>query len=264
VKKELARWSRVVRPRHQGGLSRAEFTDHSEKKTNEPHRRPGRAYRIWPSTASSTPYGHVSGRSERDPKRYLWRARLRRSLSRPRTSWSTIWTATRSSAGTGVVRERFIHGEIFQAAPGCERGRAQSFPSVVPSASRRSRCGPLFPHAAFVGEGLPNSKSAMPREAPTCSSRRPIWAGAGKRWRLPGALMRGMLCDVGESVHAPSDAASTSKRARNAAPGDHDRGPRGKITYLDDQESSRFRPEPGLQARLADVRAKRLPASTAA
>jgi len=95
--------------------------------------------------------------------------------------------------------------------------------------------------AAFVGEGLPNSKSAMPRSTDLLVKT----PNLGRRWqdarRSPAALMRGhgsvtvgesLPRAVGRSIYLETSARMQLQRSRSRA--------RGQDTYLDDQEVRAF------------------------
>src|SRR5258706_15783729 len=115
------------------------------------------AYRILAEHGVIDAYGHVSVRSERDPKRYL----LARSLAPELVTPEDIMEYDLDSnpidpRGRESVRERFIHGEIFKARPDVNAVVHNHSPSVVPFSVTTIPMRPLFHMAAFVGEGLPN------------------------------------------------------------------------------------------------------------
>ncbi len=123
------------------------------------------AYRILAEHGVIDAYGHVSVRSERDPQRYLLSRSLAPELVMPEDIMEYDLDSNPIDArGRESVRERFIHGEIFRARPDVNAVVHNHSPSVVPFSVTTVAMRPLRP-----------SKSAMPRRAPICWSRRPIW-----------------------------------------------------------------------------------------
>src|SRR5947209_9337669 len=115
------------------------------------------AYRILAEHGVIDAYGHVSVRSDRDPRRYL----LARSLAPEMVMPEDIMEYDLDSSpidprGRESVRERFIHGEIFKARPDVNAVVHNHSPSVVPFSVTTVAMRPLFHMAAFVGEGLQN------------------------------------------------------------------------------------------------------------
>src|SRR6266550_1420330 len=114
------------------------------------------AYRILAEHGVIDAYGHVSVRSDRDPKRYL----LARSLAPELVIPEDIMEYDLDSnpidpRGRESVRERFIHGEIFKARPDVNAVVHNHSPSVVPFGVTTVPLRPLFNTAAFIGEGVP-------------------------------------------------------------------------------------------------------------
>ncbi len=134
------------------------------------------AYRILAEHGVIDAYGHVSVRSERDPKRYFLSRSLAPELVMPEDIMEYDLDSNPIDVrGRESVRERFIHGEIFKARPDVNAVVHNHSPSVVPFSVTTVAMRPVFHMAAFVEREFRTSKSAMPRRAPICWSRRLIW-----------------------------------------------------------------------------------------
>ena len=199
------------------------------------------AYRILAEHGVIDAYGHVSVRSERDPKRYL----LARSLAPESVTPEDIMEYDLDSnpidpRGRESVRERFIHGEIFKARPDVNAVVHNHSPSVVPFSVTTVAMRPLFHMAAFVGEGLPNFE-IRDAERGTDLLVKTAYLGQALAKTLggsPAALMRGHgSVTVGESLpRAVGRSIYLETSARMQLQAITIAGPGGKITYLDDQE----------------------------
>ena len=90
-------------------------------------------------------YGHVSVRSERDPKRY----RLGRSIA-PETMREQdiieydLDSNPLDARGRESVRERFIHGEVYKARPEVMAVVHNHSPSVIPFSCTDTSLRPIF------------------------------------------------------------------------------------------------------------------------
>ena len=102
-------------------------------------------------------YGHVSARSETDPKRYFMSRAIAPELineedlieydldSRP--------VHDKSPAG---YNERYIHGEIYKLRPDVMSIVHNHSHSVVPFSCTPCKLRPIFHMSAFIGLGIPN------------------------------------------------------------------------------------------------------------
>jgi len=199
------------------------------------------AYRILAEHGVIDAYGHVSVRSERDPKRYL----LARSLAPESVTPEDIMEYDLDSnpidpRGRESVRERFIHGEIFKARPDVNAVVHNHSPSVVPFSVTTVAMRPLFHMAAFVGEGLPNFEIRDAERGSDLLVKTPYLGQALAKTLggSPAALMRGHgSVTVGESLpRAVGRSIYLETSARMQLQAITIAGPGGKITYLDDQE----------------------------
>src|SRR5258706_8737642 len=201
------------------------------------------AYRILAEHGVIDAYGHVSVRSERDPKRYL----LARSLAPELVTPEDIMEYDLDSnpvdpRGRESVRERFIHGEIFKARPDVNAVVHNHSPSVVAFSVTTVAMRPLFHMAAFVGEGLPNFEIRDAERGTDLLVKTPYLGQALAKTLggSPAALMRGHgSVTVGESLpRAVGRSIYLETSARMQLQAITIAGPGGKITYLDDQEVS--------------------------
>ncbi len=114
------------------------------------------SYRILAEHGVIDGYGHVSVRSERDPKRYY----LSRSLAPELVTENDILEFDLDSnpvtAGNQpLYLERFIHGEIYKSRPEVNAVVHNHSPSVIPFGVTSVPLKPIFHMAAFIGVGIP-------------------------------------------------------------------------------------------------------------
>jgi HCOMODA/2-hydroxy-3-carboxy-muconic semialdehyde decarboxylase len=186
-------------------------------------------------------YGHVSVRSQKDPKRYL----LSRSIAPELVTRGDILEYDLDSnpidaRGRESVRERFIHGEIYKARPDVNAVVHNHSPSVVPFSVTAISMRPLFHMAAFVGEGVPNFEIRDAQKGSDLLVKTPYLGEALARslGKSPAALMRGHgSVTVGESLpRAVGRSIYLELSARMQLQAISIAGPGGKIVYLDDSE----------------------------
>src|SRR5437899_9358844 len=186
-------------------------------------------------------YGHVSVRSESDPKRYL----LSRSIAPELVSHEDILEYDLDSnpidpRGRESVRERFIHGEIFKARPDVNAVVHNHSPSVVPFSVTTVAMRPLFHMAAFIGESVPNFEIRDVAKGTDLLVKTPYLGQALAKTlgKSPAALMRGHgSVTVGESLpRAVGRSIYLELSARMQLQAITLAGAGGKITYLDEQE----------------------------
>src|SRR3981189_3184477 len=182
------------------------------------------AYRILAEHGVIDAYGHVSVRSDRDPRRYL----LARSLAPELVTPEDIMEYDLDSnpidpRGRESVRERFIHGEIFKARPDVNAVVNNHSPSVGPFSVTTVPMRPRFHTAAFVGEGVPNFEI---RDSEKCTDLlvKTPYLGQALAKTLggsPAALMRGHgSVTAGESPPPPVGRSSYSEmKAGKQLPG---------------------------------------------
>jgi HCOMODA/2-hydroxy-3-carboxy-muconic semialdehyde decarboxylase len=199
------------------------------------------AYRVLAAHGIIDAYGHVSLRSESDPRKYL----LARSLAPEVVEPSDILTYDLDSNpldanGRASVLERFIHGEIYKARPDVMSVVHNHSPTVVPFSVTGVAMRPLFHMAAFVGEGVPLFEIRnFARDTDLLVSNPMLGAGlASVLGAAPAALMRGhgavvvgenVARSVGRSVYLELSARMQLQALALA-------GPSGAITYLDEGE----------------------------
>jgi ribulose-5-phosphate 4-epimerase/fuculose-1-phosphate aldolase len=186
-------------------------------------------------------YGHVSVRSDRDPKRYL----LARSIAPELVTPEDILEYDLDSnpidpGGKESVRERFIHGEIYKARPDVKAVVHNHSPSVVPFSVTKTAMRPIFHMAAFVGEGVPNFEIRNAKKGTDLLVKTPYLGQALAKTlgKSPAALMRGHgSVTVGETLpRAVGRSVYLEMSARMQLQAITIAGPRGKIVYLDDSE----------------------------
>ena len=186
-------------------------------------------------------YGHVSVRSENDPKRYF----LARSIAPELATQQDILEYDLDSnpfdpRGMESVRERFIHGEIYKARPDVNAVVHNHSPSVVPFSVTTIPMRPLFHMAAFVGAGVPNFEIRDAAKGTDLLVKTPYLGQALAKTlgKSPAALMRGHgSVTVGESLpRAVGRSIYLELSARMQLQAIAIAGPGGKIVYLDDSE----------------------------
>ena len=199
------------------------------------------AYRILAEHGVIDAYGHVSVRSDRDPKRYFLSRSLAPELVMPEDIMEYDLDSNPIDVrGRESVRERFIHGEIFKARPDVNAVVHNHSPSVVPFSVTTVAMRPVFHMAAFVGEGVPNFEIRDAEKGTDLLVKTPYLGHALARTlgRSPAALMRGhgsvtvgetLPRAVGRSIYLEMSARMQLQAIAIAGTG-------GKITYLDEQE----------------------------
>jgi ribulose-5-phosphate 4-epimerase/fuculose-1-phosphate aldolase len=199
------------------------------------------AYRILAEHGVIDAYGHVSVRSERDPKRYFLARSLAPELVTPDDIIEYDLDSNPVDArGRESVRERFIHGEILKARPEINAVVHNHSPSVVPFSVTRTMLRPLFHMAAFVGDGVPNFEIRDAAKGTDLLVKTPYLGKALAKTlgKSPAALMRGHgSVTVGEDLpRAVGRSIYLEISARMQLEAMIIAGPRGKITYLDKKE----------------------------
>ena len=199
------------------------------------------AYRILAEHGVIDAYGHVSVRSDRDPKRYF----LSRSLAPEAVTPEDIMEYDLDSdpvdpRGRESVRERFIHGEIYKARPEVNAVVHNHSPSVVPFSVTSVPMRPIFHMAAFVGEGVPNFEIRDVEKGTDLLVKTPYLGQALARTlgKSPAALMRGHgSVVIGESLpRAVGRSIYLELSARMQLQAMTIAGPSGKLICLDEQE----------------------------
>jgi ribulose-5-phosphate 4-epimerase/fuculose-1-phosphate aldolase len=199
------------------------------------------AYRILAEHGVIDAYGHVSVRSERDPKRYFLARSLAPELVTPDDIIEYDLESNPVDArGRESVRERYIHGEILKARPEINAVVHNHSPSVVPFSVTRTMLRPLFHMAAFVGDGVPNFEIRDAAKGTDLLVKTPYLGKALAKTlgKSPAALMRGHgSVTVGEDLpRAVGRSIYLEMSARMQLEAMIIAGPRGKITYLDKKE----------------------------
>jgi HCOMODA/2-hydroxy-3-carboxy-muconic semialdehyde decarboxylase len=199
------------------------------------------AYRILAEHGVIDAYGHVSVRSDRDPRRYLLARSIAPELVMPEDIMEyDLDSNPVDPRGRESVRERFIHGEIFKARPDVNAVVHNHSPSVVPFSVTAVAMRPLFHMAAFVGEGLPNFEIRDAERGTDLLVKTPYLGQALAKalGGCPAALMRGHgSVTVGESLpRAVGRSIYLEMSARMQLQAITIAGPGGKINYLDAQE----------------------------
>jgi ribulose-5-phosphate 4-epimerase/fuculose-1-phosphate aldolase len=200
------------------------------------------AYRVLAEYGVIDGYGHVSVRSERDPKRYL----LARSLAPELVTPDDIMEYDLDSnpidlRGRQMYRERFIHGEIYKVRPEVMAVVHNHSPSVIPfGVVSNARLQPIYHMAAFVGEGVPVWEIRKVRKGTNLLVEDPKLGKslASTLAKKPAALMRGHgAVVVGENLpRAVGRSIYLEMNARLQAQAMQLAGGRGKITFLDAAE----------------------------
>jgi ribulose-5-phosphate 4-epimerase/fuculose-1-phosphate aldolase len=199
------------------------------------------AYRILARHGVIDAYGHVSVRSERDPKRYLLARSIAPELVREEDIIEyDLDSKALDAAGRESVRERFIHGEAYKARPEVNAVVHNHSPTVVPFSVTGVRMKALFHMAAFVGDGLPIFEIRKAQKGTDLLVKTPYLGQAlaktlgGK----PAALMRGhgavvvgenLPRAVGRSVYLEMSARMQLEAMTLA-------GRKGKIVFMDKAE----------------------------
>lgn len=199
------------------------------------------SYRILAEHEVIDGYGHVSVRSDSDPRRYF----LSRSLAPELvTEKDIVEFDLDSNPQNGDTRalylERFIHGEIYKLRPDVNAVVHNHSPSVIPFSVTTAPLKPIFHMAAFVGLGIPNFEIRKTEKGSDLLVRTPKLGKALARTLAakPAALMRGhgsvvvgedLQRAVGRSIYLEMSARLQMQAMAIA-------GPRGKITWFDAAE----------------------------
>ncbi|HWJ00299.1 MAG TPA: class II aldolase/adducin family protein [Burkholderiales bacterium] len=184
-------------------------------------------------------FGHVSVRSDADPRRYvLTRLLAPEMVTRDDLIEYDLDSRPVHDDDRKPCLERFIHGEIYKARPDVLAVVHSHAPSVIPFAASSVRLRPIYHMGAFLGRGAPVFDIRKRFGATDLLVRNPDHGrdlasilGAGAV-----ALMRGHgFATVGESLPvAVCRAIYTELNARLQAEAI---GLGGEITYLDGEES---------------------------
>ncbi|HEX9464308.1 MAG TPA: class II aldolase/adducin family protein [Alphaproteobacteria bacterium] len=199
------------------------------------------SYRVLAEHGVIDGYGHVSVRSDRDPKRYF----ISRSLAPELVTEDDIMEFDLDSnpleqRGREMYRERYIHGEIYKSRPEVMAVVHNHSPSIIPFGITTCQLRPVFHMAAFVGDGIPNFEIRKVQKGSNLLVETPKLGKAlattlGKK---PAALMRGhgsvtvgedLARAIGRAIYLELNA-KLQMQALSLA------GSRGKITYLDGAE----------------------------
>jgi HCOMODA/2-hydroxy-3-carboxy-muconic semialdehyde decarboxylase len=199
------------------------------------------AYRILAEHQVIDAYGHVSVRSEHDPRRYFLAGHKAPELV---TEDDIIQYDLDSNAldaqGRESVRERFIHGEIYKARPEVTAVVHSHSQSVVPFSITTVPMRAIFHMAAFIGDGLPNFEIRDAQKGTDLLVKTPYLgqALANSLGGKPAALMRGHgAVVVGENLpRAVGRAIYLEMSAKMQAQAILIAGPGGRIAGLDEAE----------------------------
>ena len=200
------------------------------------------AYRTLAEEGVIDAYGHVSVRSESDPKRYL----MARQLAPELVTENDILEFDLDSKPIDprdrkFYNERYIHGEIYRARPDVMAVVHNHAPAVVPfSCVPRSALKPIFHMSAFIGLGVPNWDIRDAQKGTDMLVRTPALGQslAKKLAAYPAVLMRGhgatcvgenLQRAVGRSVYLELNARMQFQAIVLA-------GSKGKITFMDAKE----------------------------
>ena len=187
-------------------------------------------------------YGHVSVRSEANPKRYL----MARQLAPELVTEDDLLEFDLDSnpvdpQGRKFYNERYIHGEIYKARPDVMAVVHNHAPAVVPfSCTSRSSLKPIYHMSAFIGLGVPNWDIREAQKGSDMLVRNPKLGQslARKLGKFPAVLMRGhgSTC-VGENLpRAVGRSVYLEQNARMQFQAMMLAGPKGKVVYMDAQE----------------------------
>jgi len=200
------------------------------------------AYRTLAHEGVIDAYGHVSVRSEKDPKRYL----MARQLAPELVTEGDILEFDLDSKpfdprDRKFYNERFIHGEIYKARPDVMAVVHNHAPAVVPfSCTSRSSLKPIFHMSAFIGMGVPNWDIREAQKGSDMLVRTPALGQslARKLGKYPAVLMRGHgATTVGENLQrAVGRSVYLEVNARMQFQAMVIAGTRGKVNYMDASE----------------------------
>ncbi len=139
-------------------------------------------------------YGHVSARSDTDPKRYF----MSRAVAPELITEADILEYDLDSqpivaGGPKGYNERFIHGEIYKLRPDVHAIVHNHSHAVVPFSCTGCTLRPIFHMAAFIGLGIPSwdIRDDHPGSDMLVRSAAMGRSLAQKLGQQPAALMRG-------------------------------------------------------------------------
>ena len=162
------------------------------------------AYRVLASHDVIDGYGHVSVRSEKNPKRYFLAGHIAPELVREEHIIEYDLDSNAQDAnGRESVRERFIHGEIYKLRPEVMSVVHTHSQSVVPFSITTATLKPIFHMAAFIGHGVPNWDIADAQQGTDMLVKTPFLGAHLAKFVAdkPAALLRGHgAVVVGESI----------------------------------------------------------------
>ena len=140
-------------------------------------------------------YGHVSIRSQRDPKRFF----LARNIA-PETvqredllEYGLDGEPVDPARKPDSVSERYIHSEVYRVRPDVMSVVHNHSPSLIPFSVTGVAMRPIFHMAAFVGDGVPTFEIRKVQKGSDLLVRNPkLGAALAKTLgKCPAALMRG-------------------------------------------------------------------------
>jgi ribulose-5-phosphate 4-epimerase/fuculose-1-phosphate aldolase len=185
-------------------------------------------------------YGHVSARSDKNPKHFI----MSRSLAPALVTAKDLMEHDAESEPVGDKRrgflERYIHGEIYRARPEVMAVVHSHSPSVIPFGVTRSKLRPIYHMGSFLWSGTPVFDIRKVREENDLLIRDiPLGkALAGALGKCNCVLMRGHgMTVIGDSVpEAVFRAIYTEMNARLQLQATQLEGP---IEFLSDEEGRR-------------------------
>ena len=200
------------------------------------------SYRTLAAEGVIDAYGHVSVRSETNPRRYL----MARQLAPELVTEEDILEFDLDSKPIDprdrkFYNERYIHGEIYKARPDVMAVVHNHAPAVVPfSCTSRATLKPIFHMSAFIGLGVPNWDIRDAQKGSDMLVRTPQLGQslAKKLGKYPAVLMRGhgsttvgenLQRAVGRSVYLELNARMQFQAIVLA-------GPKGRINFMDAKE----------------------------
>ena len=101
-------------------------------------------------------YGHVSVRSEKNPRHYFMSRSLAPELVTARDILEyDLDSNVIGATGAALFLERFIHGEVYKARPDVKAVVHCHTPSLIPYGATDVPLRPMFGLAGFIAEGIP-------------------------------------------------------------------------------------------------------------
>jgi ribulose-5-phosphate 4-epimerase/fuculose-1-phosphate aldolase len=101
-------------------------------------------------------YGHVSVRSEKNPRHYFMSRSLAPDLVTARDILEyDLDSNVIGATGAALFLERFIHGEVYKARPDVKAVVHCHTPSLIPYGATDVPLRPMFGLAGFIAEGIP-------------------------------------------------------------------------------------------------------------